>query len=1174
MRRPRSVGRRALGGQGVRLTPAMPIVMALPVLLATLPVQAAAAAAEAMPEPGIRLPVRITAGSANQFLGVPSPDGRRIYFASDERAATEVVVQDLAGGGPRLLFDREADATWPRPSPDGRHLLYLSTRDDAAGDACILDLASGKHTRLTGRKTAEVQALWFPDGTVGVVQRDGLHGNFRLVRMSAGGGAASLLVDRSLSTPAVSPDGRILAYVPVERSIAEVGVTFAPRSGNSVEFRRLDRDEPVRSWRPDLPGATGFPAFAVDGGWLYFVQYRNDTNGDGSIDGSDHGVVFRVALDSASGFPAADARAEQLTSAAWNCQYPSPGREALFVTCSHEGSLDLYRLPLDGAVPPGWDLARLDGETRASRDPWERLLLMARALQADPDPARRRTRLRSLAFAEADAGDLSSADHRARLLRREAGSLGGMAEAEALLELVDHRRDEQRCLQGALPEARFLTLSRARADRLRVLAEREAGAAPLARLALSEILESAGDEGPAREVFEAVDPGSLGDADLVRLYGRRAVDLRRADGDRQALLRTYALLSGHPALEATDRLAFAERLVGDLVRTRSAAARDAALASALAAAVPGSELAFRLDLERRLSPLGHGDPEAVRKKVFELYRDTKDPDRRKVLALATARRAAAVDADAVTYNFVNTWASGVRRATPDRKTAEALYRAVVLDRAWGDRVGGNIGDARGSFWEVTLQTGSLEAHGGFVEARLAEGPDDLETLYLDRFRSAPDADALAFMRAYRIARDLPALADPTQVARAVERADALASRVASTRPNSWEIHLLRGYLAHRRQLVSGDPDAAVDAAAEYALARDLARDAPRARAAILLQAGLLQTSVGNTAAALRLLDERAHLPFATPAAELSFRLARARCLFNTDRDGEAAEEADRAVALADAHPALAVHRALALDRAALYAYSAGRPDAASDRYARLRPLAQAAAGTPIGRLNLSRLDLASGAALLAAGRAPDAVAALDRARQAFAALDSLPPAEAEFPGRVPSPRSFDRLDLLVLATALEARALDAAGRLDEAADRVDEVVELRKARLAARDLDEDVLALAEAEYHRAATSWRKGDGEGFAAHARASLGHARTYSGRTGTPFPGAEVRALTGLAEACLLGGLSCSKAGEDLGEALQKAHTFLSSHRTASREADRFRAGTLAALWHLRQGTGSMSR
>jgi len=162
----------------------------------------------------------------------------------------------------------------------------------------------------------------------------------------------------------------------------------------------------------------------------------------------------------------------------------------------------------------------------------------------------------------------------------------------------------------------------------------------------------------------------------------------------------------------------------------------------------------------------------------------------------------------------------------------------------------------------------------------------------------------------------------------------------------------------------------------------------------------------------------------------------------------------------------------------------------------------------------------------------------------------------------------------VMATALEARALEAAGRLDDAAARTDDVVRLRSARLAARGLDEDVLALAEAEYHQATTAWRRGDKAGFASHARDSLARAREYSERTGTPWTSAEVQALAGLAEAHLMGGLALPGGGPDIGKELEVGNAFLATHRLERRDAERFRISLLAALWRLRTAGEPASR
>src|SRR5262249_46436889 len=93
---------------------------------------AALALAVAATAGGVRAPERLTAGTGNQFLGTLSPDRASLYFVSDEESTTRIYVQDVARGIPRLLFEDMADVTWPRPSPDGKRLLYISYRTDAA----------------------------------------------------------------------------------------------------------------------------------------------------------------------------------------------------------------------------------------------------------------------------------------------------------------------------------------------------------------------------------------------------------------------------------------------------------------------------------------------------------------------------------------------------------------------------------------------------------------------------------------------------------------------------------------------------------------------------------------------------------------------------------------------------------------------------------------------------------------------------------------------------------------------------------------------------------------------------------------------------------------------------------------------------------------------------------
>ena len=167
------------------------------------------------PSGGLRVPARLTAGSADEFLGAFGPDGTTLFFVSNRNATAQVFWQ-LPAETPLLLFDEGADATFPRVSPDGKMLAYLSSRTDATGDLCVRTLPDGDRRCLTGPETAETAAFWFPDGSsLGVVQRAGLHGDLQLRRVDLQGHDQGLVIaDTGVSSPALHPEGQWLAWVP------------------------------------------------------------------------------------------------------------------------------------------------------------------------------------------------------------------------------------------------------------------------------------------------------------------------------------------------------------------------------------------------------------------------------------------------------------------------------------------------------------------------------------------------------------------------------------------------------------------------------------------------------------------------------------------------------------------------------------------------------------------------------------------------------------------------------------------------------------------------------------------------------------------------------------------------------------------------------------------------
>jgi dipeptidyl aminopeptidase/acylaminoacyl peptidase len=283
---------------------------------------------------GLRRPSRLTVGMGDQFLGQLAPDGNTLIFVSNRNIATEIYVQELEQGRERRLFDEGADVTWPRVSPDGKHLLYISFRNQASGQLCVRELPGAEGRHCLEEETSALQAEWLDASHIALVSRATIQGDLRLSRVTVARElSASPLLERNLTSPALSPDGRWLVYVPVERSVQQVGPGFAARASPHLEALRLDR--PGAAPIPlalDLPGQTGQPVFARDGRSLYVVQFFTDSNADGVIDASDRGVLFRVPFaaerEDAPGLAAASSP-DQLTSVSWSCEYPAPAAASL-----------------------------------------------------------------------------------------------------------------------------------------------------------------------------------------------------------------------------------------------------------------------------------------------------------------------------------------------------------------------------------------------------------------------------------------------------------------------------------------------------------------------------------------------------------------------------------------------------------------------------------------------------------------------------------------------------------------------------------------------------------------------------------------------------------------------------------------------------------------------------
>ncbi|OJT18730.1 hypothetical protein BO221_39020 [Archangium sp. Cb G35] len=1058
---------------------------------------------------GLRTLSRLTVGMGDQFLGQLAPDGNTLIFVSNRNIATEIYIQDVEQGRERRLFDEGADVTWPRISPDGKHLLYISFRNQASGQLCVRKLPGGEDRRCLEEETSALQAEWMDASHVALVSRATIQGDLRLSRVTMGRElSASPLIERNLTSPTLSPDGRWLVYVPVERSVRQVGPGFAARASPHLEALRLDR--PGATPIPmalDLPGKTGQPVFALDGRSLYVVQFFTDSNEDGVIDASDKGVLFRVPFaaerDDAPELAAASSP-DQLTSETWSCEYPAPAATSLIATCSRDQSLDVYQLPLDGQVPSNWDVPRLNEELKMVGRRADLLLLYRQRLLREDRPKLRRLLMMRLsrlhlAFEEFDAADFYA---------RHMSSVDDPATAglsEPLQLLIAHRRAlkerEHGRMAGELEET-----ERQRMASLNPSAAPSPPSTVFQHVVRSELAEAAGDFTLARQELEAAQVTDTTPRGVLEAWYERADSLYRTLDERDALVEAGRQLSMNKVFREDDQLDFARAAVRAMYRGRPYDEADAAMAQALASAPAGSAYAFALELGRHINAL-HEErpPRAVRDALLAFYRQQKDPLRRRVLVQDAVERAAGLGADGVMEALATVYVDDTPPGTEIRRQADRLFRRAMMGRAYRRLGRQRLDEARADFDLVTQRTGSLESAIESMNLRLRAGVSP-EVVEKEVTTTSPKmAKPLAhFVKAYLTARQLPKLEDDRAHANAVAAAVKELRASWPELKNQRAVHALSGAIHHEDFLRGRAPAAAERANRHYLIALDLVRNNVRYRAMILGALGQLHTQVGNFHIALGYLEQRDKLPYVDNAAGLAVSLARARALLHVGRENEAAQAADQALAMADAAPKLARFVPLAMDRAALYNLAAGRFERALALYDRELPAVEASPSDAAGLRNRLVVRLARCAAALGAGQPQRALEDLDKVDRDLAT----PAVQATLKWAHSTPQHVQR-SYRIIAAGLRANAEIRLGNLDTAAQALEQRRALFLEQFAETERDEDLRSVTLAEMRLAENAVDRRDTARAARWLGSALEHADSLIARTHAPVDAGQLDVL-----------------------------------------------------------------
>jgi serine/threonine-protein kinase len=212
------------------------------------------------------------------FRPVLSPDGRRLAVTV-QGTRDDVWVQDLE----RATWTRltaEGDNTDPAWSPDGRQVVFSSTRSGPFNLFRAAADGGGEAQQLTQERTMAMSSSVAPDGSVAAFGLlDPQTGwDVALLPLRGGGPPRPFLATRFAETYATfSRDGRYVAYVSNESGRPEVYVRGYAQEGK---------------WPVSSGGGTE-PVWSADGRELFF------RNGD---------AIFSVPVRTAGAFTAGPAR--------------------------------------------------------------------------------------------------------------------------------------------------------------------------------------------------------------------------------------------------------------------------------------------------------------------------------------------------------------------------------------------------------------------------------------------------------------------------------------------------------------------------------------------------------------------------------------------------------------------------------------------------------------------------------------------------------------------------------------------------------------------------------------------------------------------------------------------------------------------------------------------------
>jgi Tol biopolymer transport system component len=266
----------------------------------------------------------LAALAAGATAAAPARAGT-IVFNTDAGGTTDIAFMADAGGAATLLSpDASALDQHPRVSPDGRKIVFESTRGGFYG-VWTMGLDGGAPTSIVDGEGVDGLPSWSPDGTQLVFQSDRDGGNFEIYIAPADGSSLGSPFAGSAAYES-DPDWSSTGLIAFERDAG---------SGKQIWVQPADQSvDPVQVTSGSAPASQ--PAFSPDGSLIAFTSPDIE---------NDDLELWTVGADGTG--------LQQRTTGFANEQHPewSPGGTQLVYASDEFGQQDLFRRALSGGTP-------------------------------------------------------------------------------------------------------------------------------------------------------------------------------------------------------------------------------------------------------------------------------------------------------------------------------------------------------------------------------------------------------------------------------------------------------------------------------------------------------------------------------------------------------------------------------------------------------------------------------------------------------------------------------------------------------------------------------------------------------------------------------------------------------------------------------------------------------